>query len=101
MKNPFRLLETLEIPVSYFKNEKNIEPPYLIYLGAGTDNFIADNSVFHHENNYRVEYYFNRKDEELEEKIIKLFNDNEIIWTKSEDIYIDDENMFVIYFDLI
>ena len=45
-----------------------------------------------------MEYYYEFKDLEMEDKIEELFNSNEIYWQKSEDIYIESERMFVIYY---
>lgn len=98
MKNPFRLLETLNIPVSYFKLNSPTPLPYLIYKGAGSDNAEADNKTYYSANKYELEYYFDKKDETTEKKIEQLLNENEIVWEKSDDIYIQSENMFVIYY---
>lgn len=98
MENPFRLLETLDIPVSYFKLNGPTPLPYLIYKGAGSDNTEADNKIYYSANKYELEYYFDEKDEITEKKIEQLLNKNEIVWEKSDDIYIQSENMFVIYY---
>ncbi|WP_425539444.1 hypothetical protein [Microaceticoccus formicicus] len=92
----FRLLQTLGLPVAYMKHVTAQKLPYLVYLGSGSSNFVADNRVYNSENNYTVEYYFDRKSTTTEKKIEKLFNDNEIVWQKSEDIYIRDEEMYLI-----
>lgn len=92
----FRLLQTLGIPVAYMKHATTQKLPYLVYFGSGASNFVADNKVYNSENNYTIEYYFDRKSTTTEQKIEKLFNDNEIVWEKSEDIYIKDEEMYLI-----
>ena len=54
--------------------------------------------IYYSANKYELEYYFDEKDETTENKIEQLLNKNEIVWEKSDDIYIRSENMFVIYY---
>lgn len=99
MNNPYKLLKKTGLQVSYMRNKKEIELPYLIYLGNGSINFKADNKIYNTDNTYIVEYYFKNKNENLERQIEALFNENNIIWEKTEDIFIPDENMiFIRYF---
>ena len=91
------------IPVAYSHfTEKNSpsEPPYLVYLGDGQDTFKADNTFIYTNNRYQIEYYFTEKDEIEEAKIEKLLLDNGYRYEKSEDIYIEDEGVFVIYYQI-
>ncbi|MDY2986133.1 MAG: hypothetical protein SOR77_00725 [Peptoniphilus sp.] len=100
MKNPYNILTIEGMKVAYMKFDKPPKTPYLIYYGSGSNNFKADNKVFNSENTYIVEYYNNRKDEKEELKIEKIFDDNEILWEKSEDIYIEKEDLFLIRYYL-
>lgn len=94
MKNPMELfIEKFDI--KYFVNNSK-KFPYFVYYGNGSNNFKADDEVYSTTNNYIVEYYFKFKNEKLERKIEEIFNDNKIIWEKSDDIYINDEKVFMI-----
>lgn len=73
-------------------------PPYLVYLGNGQDNFTADNTFYYSENRYRVEYYFIDKDETKEKAIEDAFLENGYLYEKSDDIYLEEEGVFVIYY---
>ena len=91
----------LDIPCAYshFKGDDvPAEPPYLVYLGSGQRRFEADNSYYWKKNRYQIEYYFSLKDEELEEAIEQLLLDNGLLYDKSEDIYIEEQGVFVIYY---
>ena len=99
----FQILSQLDIPCAYshFRSEDGtapIEPPYVTYLGAGQTNFDADNTHYHSGNNYQIEYYFTEKDETLEADIETLLLDNGFLYEKSEDVFIEDEGVFVIYY---
>ena len=100
MKNPYKLLSDNGFNIRYGHYTDDDKFPLLIYLGAGSNNVLADNKVYHSDNLYQLELCYLEKDEELEEKLEKVLNDNEIIWDKSEDVYIDTENFYVIYYEL-
>ena len=95
----------LGIPCAYSHFSKDDEdkpsaPPYIVYLGGGQDNFTADNSYYYQRNRYQLEYYFTEKDEDQEAQIEKLLLDNGFLYDKSEDVYIEDEGVFVIYYNV-
>lgn len=69
-----------------------------MYIGEGQDRFKADNTIYYRRNRYRVEYYFIEKDEDKEAVIEGLLLNNGYLYDKSEDIFIEDEGVFVIYY---
>ena len=94
----------LHIPVAYshFKDKKTApkNPPYLVYIGEGQETFKADNTFYHKRNTYQLEYYFTEKDEATEAAIEELLLGNGFLYEKSEDVYIEDEGVFVIYYQI-
>lgn len=87
---------------SHFGKGDNVpeEPPFIVYMGNGQGNFRADNTYYHSENQYRLEYYFTEKDETMEARIEALLLENGYLYDKSEDVYIEDEGVFVIYYTI-
>ena len=99
----FELLQTLDMPVAYshFKEDEGPEsPPYIVYLGNGQNTMDADNTHYYRQNQYQIEYYFTDKDEEKEAEIEDLLLENGYNYEKSEDVYIEDQGVFVIYYDV-
>lgn len=94
------VLQELNRPVAYGKFHYEQELPYFCIMGAGQFNFPADNTYIFTENNYQIEYYFDKKDEEFESEIEQLLLANGYQYEKSEDLYIDEENLFLIYYDI-
>lgn len=93
----------LEIPCAYshFRDDEVPEaPPYLVYMGDGQDTFEADNTYYWTRNRYQIEYYFTTKDEDQEAAIEKLLLDNGYLYDKTEDVYIEDQGVFVIYYNV-
>ena len=93
----------LNIPVAYSHfTDENVPkaPPYLVYIGDGQDTFKADNTYYWTANNYQLEYYFTKKNEAEEAAIEKLLLDNGFLYEKSEDVYIENEGVFVIYYNI-
>lgn len=92
----------LTIPVAYSHFTKDVPkaPPYLVYIGSGADTFEADNTYYWRRNRYQLEYYFTKKDESKEAEVEQLLLDNGFLFSKSEDVYIESENVFVIYYNI-
>lgn len=91
------------IPVAYshFRDKNSPEsPPYVLYIGNGQDTFKADDTFYYSENRYQIEYYFTEKNEVEEARIEKCLLDNGLRYQKSEDVFIEDEGVFVIYYQV-
>lgn len=90
-------------PVVYSHFKKGTEPkqpPYFAYIGAGQNNFEADNTYYHSRNLIQLEYYFTEKRITTEAQIEKILLDNGYLYDKSEDIYLEDQGVFVIYYQI-
>lgn len=92
--------EQLNMPFVYSHFQKPVEPPYLAYIGAGQDTFGADNTWHYRKNRYQLEYYFKVKNEALEEAIEQILLTHGYNYTKSEDVFIESENVFYIYYEI-
>ena len=93
----------VQIPVAYShfdKKDAPKEPPYMTYLGNGQDTFQADDTHYYTRNRYQLEYYFTEKDEQEEAVIESVLLDNGFLYEKSEDVFIEDEGVFVIYYQI-
>ena len=90
----------LNAPVAYSHFTEPVKPPYLVYIGAGQEQFEADDTIYWRRNVYTIEYYFERKDETKETSIENLILSAGFQYDKSDDTYIQDEGLFVIYYNL-
>lgn len=75
-----------------------IEPPHLIATSTATENFMADNVVYHKNIPIQLDYTYIEKNLDEQEKI-----ENEILgdiaWDKTEETYLQDEDVWqVSYF---
>ena len=96
----YQTLQSTGLPCAYSHFKKKQEPPYIVYIGSGQDIFDADNTHYYRNNNYQVEYYFTAKNESNEAAIEDALLENGYNYTKSEDVYIEDEGVFVIYYQI-
>ncbi len=97
--NTFLLaLQAAGLPVAYSHFKTVQAPPYIVYMGDGQTIFPASDSVYHKSELYRAEYYFKKKDPATEDLIETKLSDNGFIYEKSEDVWIEDEGVFVIYY---
>lgn len=97
-RNIVEALQTSGLPCTYSHFREPMEPPFVVYLGGGQNKLEADDTHYWHENTYQVEYYFKTKNEENEEAIEQALLAGGFLFEKSEDVYIDDEDVFVIYY---
>lgn len=88
----------LELPVAYGRFRKKQELPYIVYTGAGQNQSDADNTHYHSENSYQIEYYFKEKNEANEKAIEEALLQNGFLYEKSPDSYIEDGDAWVIYY---
>lgn len=95
-----RELDGLNLPVAYGRFEEPQPLPYIVYMGNGQEAMGADNTLYYKGNTYRVEYYYRLKNEATEEAIENTFLQEGWLYTKSEDVYIEDQDVFVIYYYL-
>ena len=96
----YQTLQTTGLPCAYSHFRTNQSPPYIVYIGNGQEVFEADNTHYYRENNYQVEYYFTTKDESNEASIEDALLGAGYLYEKSEDVYIEDQNVFVIYYNI-
>ena len=94
----FQTLQSTGLPCAYSHFKTPQSPPYIVYIGNGQNTFQADDTYYWKQNTYQVEYYFTTKNEQNEEAIETALLDNGFLYEKSEDIFIEDEGVFVIYY---
>ena len=94
----FETLQSTGLPCAYSHFKKKQSPPYIVYIGNGQDVFEADNTHYWKQNTYQVEYYFTTKNEQNEASIETALLEAGYLYEKSEDIYIEEEEVFVIYY---
>ena len=94
-------LQSTGLPCAYshFRETNSPKtPPYIVYIGNGQNVMEADNTHYWRNNRYQVEYYFTTKDETNETAIENALLNGGFLYDKSEDIFIEDEGVFVIFY---
>ena len=94
----YATLQSTGLPCAYSHFKTSQTPPYIVYIGNGQDVLNADNTHYWRRNTYQVEYYFTTKNESNEAAIEDALLENGFIYEKSEDVYIEDQGVFVIYY---
>lgn len=92
------LLQTLGRPVAYGYHSADQELPYFCLMGAGQDVFEADTTYYVKKDRTQIEYYFKQKDSAFEDEIEELLLEHGLRYEKSEDVYIEDQGVFLIYY---
>ena len=96
----FEVLQSTGLPVAYSHFRTAQEPPFIVYMGDGQQTLSADNTFYWTDNDYQVEYYFKLKNETDEAAIETALLSAGYQYQKSEDVYIQSEDLFVIYYTI-
>ncbi len=94
----YSTLQGTGLPCAYSHFKTHQTPPYIVYIGNGQDVLEADNTHYWRRNSYQVEYYFTTKDESNETAIEDALLAGGYLYDKSEDIFIEEQGVFVIYY---
>ena len=88
-------------PTAYWSfPEKQAPPmPYITFFENESDNFGADNKVFHHFKRISVELLTKTKTPTAEEAVEAALDANDIYWEKTE-THLDDEDAFEVIYSL-
>jgi len=95
------MVEEMELPSAYhhFAEGESPDPPFLVFLFPGSDNFSADNVVYHKINRLNVELYTDKKDPVREETIEAVLDKYGIFYDKSE-VWIEDERLYEVLYEM-
>ena len=94
----YSTLQGTHLPCAYSHFKTDQAPPYIVYIGNGQNVMDADNTHYWKQNTYQVEYYFTTKNESNEASIEDALLEAGYLYEKSEDVYIEDQGVFVIYY---
>lgn len=96
----YNLIST-KFPTAYwaFPEDTAQEMPFVTIFEEGTDNFGADNKVYHIRRLISVELYTKDKSPTDEATLEGLFDQNDLYWNKTE-THLDDENAYEVLYTL-
>ena len=91
------ILEQANLPITYraFKIGNAPDLPYLVYYESSPVINAADNTVNHQIKSVTVELAFERKDEDLEERLEELWKSHELFFEAQEETFIETERLYV------
>ena len=89
----------MKLPYAYhhFVEGESPDPPFLVFLYPGSDNFAADGKVYFKVNRLNIELYTDLKDVELEETVEAVLDEHGIFYEKSE-VWIETENLYEVLY---
>ena len=83
----------------HFAEDGAPDPPYLVFLLPGRDDFLADNKAYLKVTTLTLELYTEYKDPDTEEQIEAVLESHEIIYDKSE-VWIDSEKLYQVTYEM-
>lgn len=95
-----KLLEDYDVQCAFNHFSEPVTPPYMVYNVSSTDNFNADNCVYHQIDTLEIELYSRVNPLEEERKLEKYLTDNGILWDKSSDTWIDEDKVMMSVYEI-
>lgn len=94
------MLEEMGLPVAYhhFEEGEAPDPPFIVYLSPGSDNFSADGKVYFKIKELDIELYTDKKMPELEERLENILDAHSLFYEKTE-TYIESEKMYEVLYE--
>lgn len=88
-------------PTTYWSYPEGQAPamPYLTYFETPSDNFGADNKVYHKRNNVSIELLTRHKDPSAESNVEAKLDALELFWQKDE-THLDDEDAYEVVYQV-
>lgn len=88
-------------PTAYWSYPEGVAPalPYITFFESSSQNFGADNIVYHHRKNISVELLTQYKDPTAEANVETALTAAGIYWEKTE-THLDDEDVYEVIYDL-
>lgn len=94
------ILEGYDIPSSFSHFSHPVQPPFLIWRCPQTNNFNADNAVYHVISAMEIELY-SRVDVPAEELRLETYlTENGIVWDKTSETWIDEEKVMMTVYEI-
>lgn len=95
------MVKSIGLPTAYhhFEEGESPDPPFMVYLYPGSDNFAADGTVYQSINQLDIELYTDKKDLEAEEKVEFMLKNHGFYYEKTES-YLESERMYEVLYEM-
>ena len=95
------MVEEIGLPNAYdhYAEGESPDPPFVLFLMPGTDNFMADGEVYEQVTEVSIELYTDLKMPPLEAKVERVLAAHDIPWDKTE-VWIEDEKLYEVRYEL-
>ena len=94
------MVEETGLPSAYhhFAEGESPDPPFIVFLFPGSDNFAADGTTYYKKNILHLELYTDQKDPELEETVEAIMDNHRLFYEKSE-VWIESEKLYEVLYE--
>jgi hypothetical protein len=94
----YKLLQGLDIPVAYHHFKTAQTAPFVVYLNPFDSNYSADNKSYVKFKAIQIELYTAKRDAELEARLERLLDENDLPYDKTE-VWLEDENVYQLIYE--
>lgn len=97
----YEMIQPVGFPTAYhhFEEGESPDPPFVVYLYPGSDNFAADGVVYQEINQLDIELYTDQKDLEAEKRLEMVLCEHGFFYEKTEE-YIKSEKLYKVLYEM-
>ena len=95
------MLEEANLPLAYdhFAEGESPDPPFMVFLLPGSDNFSADGLCYFKIDKLNIELYTDKKDPDLETMLEAVLSRHGLFYAKSE-VWIEEERLYEVLYQM-
>lgn len=95
------MVEETGLPCAYdhFNEGESPDPPFLVFLFPGSDNFSADGTVYAKIDELHIELYTDRKQPDVEQKVEDVLDRRGLYYDKTE-VWIAEERLYEVNYQM-
>lgn len=95
------MMRKIGLPSAYhhFAEGEAPEPPFIVFLSPGENNFSADNGVYYGSKELDIELYTDKKSPETEKLVEEVLKNYKLFYEKSE-TWIESEKLYEVLYEL-
>lgn len=99
MERLIAIMDEIGLPYAYhhFAEGEGPDPPFLVFLTSGSDNFAADGRAYYKIDEIHIELYTDRKDPALEGSVEAVLDQHGIFYRKTE-VWIESEKLYEVLY---
>ena len=94
-----KLIKSYPVQNEFSHFNQPVKPPFIVWTN-NNETFKADDIIYHSHDTYTIELYSRIDAIKEEKRLEEFFNENNLIWEKTNQIWIDEDKVMMIDYEI-